>query len=105
MVAGTTLRFPIMRQHAEITFKTEETVVLREGSKVCIDQCSRCGRLALMVTPRVAAFLSNVSEREIFGWLELNLLHFTEKDRVMICLDSLKLIEKEIRPRTNEAGD
>ena len=89
----------------EITFETEETVVLREGSKVSIDDCPGCGRRSLMVTPQAAAFLSDASERDIFRWLELNLLHFTEKDRVMICLDSLKLIEKEIRPRTNAAGD
>lgn len=93
-----------MKQHAEITFETEETVVLREGSKVCAVHCSNCGRSVLMGTPQAAAFLSGVSEREIFRWVELNLLHFTEFGRVMICFDSLKLIGKEIQLGNNEAG-
>jgi len=88
----------------EIIFETEETVVLREGSKVSVEDCPGCGRRALMVTPQTVAFLSGVSEREIFRWLEMDLLHFTEKGCVMICLDSLKLIGKEIQPGSIEVG-
>ena len=89
----------------EITFETEETVVLREGSKVTVEHCTNCGRGVLMGTPQAAAFLSGVSEREIFRWIELELVHFTENGRVMICLDSLKLIGKEIQPGSIEVGE
>lgn len=89
----------------EITFETEETVVLREGSKVVVEHCDACDQSVLMGTPQAAAFLSGVSEREIFRRVELNLVHFTENGRVMICFDSLNLVGKEIRLETNEAGD
>jgi|KBSSwiStaDraftv2_1062776.scaffolds.fasta_scaffold13519_6 hypothetical protein len=88
----------------EITFETEETVVLHEGSKVSVEYCSECASEVLMATPRAAAFLSTVSEREIFRRVELGLLHFSENGRVMICLNSLKLIGNEIQPWNDEAG-
>ena len=74
----------------EITFETEETVVLREGSKVSIGYCPGCRRDVLMTTPHTAAFLSGISERFIFRMLENDLLHFTENERVLICLESVK---------------
>ena len=74
----------------EITFETEETVVLREGSKVAIEHCPNCGRNVLMATPHAAAFISGLSERHIFRMLEGELLHFTENERVMICLASME---------------
>ncbi len=94
-----------MKQRAEITFETEETLVFHGGSKVSVNHCPNCGRSVLMGTPQAAAFLSGASEREIFRWVELNLLHFTERGRVMICLDSLKLIGNEIQPANDGAGN
>lgn len=85
-----------MRQPTEITFETEETVILREGSSVCIEYCSGCGKDVLMATPRTAALLSNSSERDIFRLLESNLIHFSENGRVLICLASVDSIGKTI---------
>jgi hypothetical protein len=79
----------------EMTFETEETVVLREGSKVSIEYCPDCGRDVLMATPHAAAFLSRLSERHIFRMLEADLLHFTENERVLVCLESVKPIFEE----------
>jgi hypothetical protein len=89
----------------EITFETEETVVLREGSKVIVEHCHDCDQSVLMGAPQAAAFLSGVSEREIFRRVEMNLVHFTENGRVMICFESLNLIGKEIRLEIDEPGD
>ncbi len=80
----------------EITFETEETVVLREGSKVSVYHCPNCCRSVLMATPQAAAFLLGVSERHIFQMLEADLLHFTENGRVLICLESARALEKEM---------
>ena len=82
----------------EITFETEETVVLREGSKVSVEYCSGCGRDVLMATPHAAAFLSDTSEREIFRLIEGSYLHFTENDRVMVCTGSLRQINEDRQP-------
>jgi hypothetical protein len=79
----------------EITFETEETVVLREGSKIASDYCPACGRTVVMATPQAAAFLSNSSEREIFRLIEASALHFTERSFVLVCLESLKLINNK----------
>jgi hypothetical protein len=85
-----------MKQRAEITFETEERVVLREGSEISVYYCAACGKDVLMATPQAAALLSGISEREIFRSLEANLLHFTENGRVMICLNSARAIREKI---------
>jgi hypothetical protein len=79
----------------EITFETEETVVLREGSRVSIEFCLECGGDVLMATAHTVAFLSGTTERYIFRMLEADLLHFTENDRVLICLESAKSIVED----------
>jgi hypothetical protein len=74
----------------EITFETEETVVLREGARVSLEFCPQCGRHVLMATPQAAAFVSHASEREIFRLIESSVLHFTENGPVLVCLESVK---------------
>jgi hypothetical protein len=83
----------------EITFETEETVVLREGPRVSLYHCSECGRDVLMATPQAAAFVSRTSEREIFRLIEMNIVHFSENGCVMVCLESVKLLAKRIDER------
>lgn len=78
----------------EITFETEETVVLREGARVSLDYCAHCGRDVLMATPRAAAFVSSSSEREIFRLIEMNALHFSENGCVLVCLESVRSLTK-----------
>jgi hypothetical protein len=85
-----------MKQRAEITFETEETVVRREGAKATSAFCSVSERDVLMATPQAAAFLSGVSERHIFRMLGADLLHFTEGGRVMICLESVRFLGEEV---------
>lgn len=80
----------------EITFETKETFVLREGARVAVEHCVGCGTDVVMLTTQAAAFLSGISERHIFRLLEADRVHFTECDRVMVCLESvrrLRLIE------------
>ena len=80
----------------EITFETEETVVLRQGAIVSADHCTDCGRTVVMATPQAAAFVSGVGEREIFRQMESGQLHFTEDVRVLVCLTSVTKLIKEI---------
>ncbi|HUR98833.1 MAG TPA: hypothetical protein VMZ26_12275 [Pyrinomonadaceae bacterium] len=81
----------------EITFETEETIVLREGSKVTIDDCPVCGRRVPMLTPQAAAFLLGVGERAIFRLLEADRLHFTDEIRVLVCLESVTNLRGELQ--------
>jgi len=97
-----------MKNPTEITFETEETVVLREGSRVCVEYCAGCQKEALMATPQTAGLLSGVGEREIFRLVESGLLHFVEGVRVLICLESVRNLGKEfdvqIRVTADESG-
>ena len=85
-----------MEQHREITFETEETVVLREGAQVSIGICAGCGQEVVMATPQSAAFLLGISERHIFRLLEAGRVHFIENGRVLVCLESVRSLEKEV---------
>ena len=85
-----------MNERTEITFETEETVILREGARVSFTFCTACSREVLMATPQAAAFLSGVTERHIFRLLEAGSLHFTEDGPVRVCLESVGLIRNEV---------
>ncbi|MFN2412647.1 MAG: hypothetical protein ABR535_06285 [Pyrinomonadaceae bacterium] len=77
-----------MKQTAEITFETEETIVLRQGSAIVVEFCSGCGERVLMASPQTIAVLSGVSEREIFRLVEANQIHFAETGCILICMKS-----------------
>ena len=85
-----------MEQHRQITFETEETVVLREGAQVTVGICTGCDQEVLMATPQAAAFLLGITERHIFRLLEAGRVHFTENVRVLVCLESVRSLDKEV---------
>ena len=84
-----------MKNQSEITFEIEETIVVRDGVPAILF-CERCMRKVPMSTPQTAALLSGMTEREIFRLLESELVHFSEGGRVLICLESVRLLGKEI---------
>jgi hypothetical protein len=43
-----------------------------------------------MVTPKTAAVLTGISEREVFRLIEGNEVHFIENARVLVCMESLR---------------
>ena len=85
-----------MEHRGQITFETEETVVLREGAQVSVGICAGCDHEVLMATPHAAAFLLSITERHIFRLLEAGRVHFTEHGRVLVCLESVRSLEKEV---------
>lgn len=91
-----------MKQRAEITFETEETIVLREGSRVQTEFCSGCGESVLMAPPQTTAALSNLTEREIFRLVEGNKIHFSESGHILICLRSITELLKELDSTANK---
>lgn len=78
-----------MKRRAEITFETEEWVVLREGAQVSKIYCDGCGKFVVMATPYAAAIARGLTEREVFRLLENGSVHFAELERVFVCLPSL----------------
>ena len=85
-----------MKQTVEITFETEETIVLCEGPNVRAAFCLCCGEQVLMVSPQTVAAISNLTEREVFRLLEYNRIHFSETDRVLICMKSVAELQRSL---------
>jgi len=76
-----------MRQRAEITFETEETVVLKSGGKFLLGFCTLCGDEQYMFPPEALALITGSTEREIFRLLEAGNIHFVEAQRIYACLN------------------
>src|SRR5688572_23728417 len=83
-----------MKQTVEITFETEETIVLCEGPNVRAAFCLCCGEQVLMASPQLVAAISNLTEREVFRLLEHDRIHFSETDRVLICMKSVAELKR-----------
>ncbi len=75
----------------EITFEVEETIFLHQGGHRLREFCPFCEALVEMVSPYLIAFISGISEREIFRLIEAKKIHFIETDRVLICYNSLSI--------------
>ena len=85
-----------MKRKVEVTFETEQTVVLRANSQLSVEHCFDCGQSMLMATPQAAAFLAGLSERHIFRLIESGAVHFTETECVRVCVESVREVLKEI---------
>lgn len=85
----------LMKQRTEITFETEETVLLRQSPAAVTEYCPFCMAVTNMVTPEAAAVLWKVSERAIFRLLESGNIHFLERGRIFICINSMLRDEGE----------
>ena len=80
-----------MKQKMEITFEVEETIILRQVAETLRAFCPQCQALVEMVTPRTAAALAGVSEREVFRLMENQGVHFVEAERVFVCRNSVPI--------------
>jgi hypothetical protein len=68
-------------------------------------KCDRCAEPSGMITPEEAAALCDVSTREIYRWLEMGAVHFSEGPGggLDICLASLALAAGE-KPKALTEG-
>ncbi|MFN0278231.1 MAG: hypothetical protein ACKVRN_06470 [Pyrinomonadaceae bacterium] len=78
-----------MTQRAQIVFEKEETVLLRQSTAVADEFCPLCGTSTFHLTPEALTLASGVSERKIFRWIEAGEIHFYERPKVYVCLNSL----------------
>lgn len=85
-----------MRALKQVVIEVEETVVLRSGEITAAVFCSTCGEKVAMATPWIACAVSGITEREIFRLIELGIVHSVERNRLFVCLDSLKISTGEI---------
>ena len=84
-----------MKNRSEVMFEVEETIVVRENAPTLLF-CGPCGRDVPMLTPQAAGMMAGLTEREIFRFVESDLVHFIECGRVLICIESVKALGKEV---------
>lgn len=76
----------------EITVETEEILILnRRTLRVRPARCEGCGAEVELVSPDLAAFLTEMSELAVYGLIEAGRVHFTETPErtLLVCLNSL----------------
>jgi len=78
-----------MKQKTEIEIELIETIAYSKREERFEAFCPQCKTPVEMTTPQVAAILSQLTEREIYRFVETDKVHFVETDRVLICLKSL----------------
>jgi hypothetical protein len=81
----------------EITFEVEETIILRQAARLSSRFCRQCGAVVEMISPQTIADLSDLTEREIFRLVETGKIHFIEAGRILICLNSIAVLEGEFK--------
>jgi hypothetical protein len=80
-----------MKHRTEITIDTQRLLIISRRKFAAHAWCKRCGKRVEMVTVDEAARLAQVSSRTIYGWVEVERLHFTEtsEGRLLICYESI----------------
>jgi hypothetical protein len=81
---------------SEIVIDVDERIELTEGGQRFEAYCSGCKAMAEMATPKMASIHCGISEREVFRFIEARLIHFTETDRILVCMESVRLIPREV---------
>lgn len=79
-----------MKQTAEITLETKETIVVHRPNLIERRNCPLCCKTVDMVAPYVIASVSNTTEREIFRLVESGLLYSFASDRLRVCITCLE---------------
>jgi len=79
------------KKRTATTIETKRLLIIRSGRrKVVRAWCGSCRRERSLLTIEYAAFLSRLSQRQLFREVENGRLHFSERlGRPLLCLDSL----------------
>ena len=80
------------RIRTEMTFESDERMVIRGRRKAVQASCPVCGDQAAMITLEEAVMLARVSSRVIHRWAEAGQIHFsdTADGFLTVCMDSLR---------------
>lgn len=77
-----------------IVIEIDERIAVTTAEQQFEAYCSECKKMTEMVTPKTAAVLTGISEREVFRLIEITAVHFIENDRILICIESFR----DLRP-------
>lgn len=78
------------RLTTKIEIETWEMLVIHRSSSAAPPSCPDCGG-NVMLSPEQIADLTGTSQRTIFRWIELGLVHFSElpDGKLYVCANSL----------------
>ncbi len=73
-----------------IVVEIDERIAVKDAEQPFEAYCSICRKMAEMASPKTAAVLTGISEREVFRLIERTEIHFIENTRVLVCVGSLR---------------
>jgi len=84
-----------------IVIEIDERIAVTNSEQQFEAYCSDCKKMTEMATPKTAAMLTDISEREVFRLIEGKEIHFIENARVLVCIESLR----NLRANSNTASE
>ena len=78
------------KKHEGIVIEIDEQIAVTNAEEQFEAYCSQCKKMTRMATPKTAAVLTGISEREVFRLIEGNEVHFIENARILVCIESLR---------------
>ena len=78
-----------------IVVEIDERIAVTNEEQQFEAYCSDCKKMTQMVTPKTAAVLTGISEREVFRLIEGTEVHFIENARVLVCIESLRKLKAD----------
>lgn len=73
-----------------VVVENELTSILVDRTSQDFAVCQKCEVESLMFPPERIAELTNISTREIYRLIESGKVHFIEKERILVCVESLR---------------
>ena len=78
-----------------IVVEIDERIAVTNTEQQFEAYCSECKTMTEMATPKTAGVLTEISEREVFRLIEGREIHFIENDRVLVCVESLRILKAD----------
>jgi hypothetical protein len=82
-------------EHDGIVVEIDERISVTNAEQQFEAYCSECRKMTEMVTPKIAAALGGISEREVFRLIEGTEVHFIENARILVCIESLRNLKAD----------
>ncbi len=89
-----------MNTNNGIVVEIDERIAITNTEQQFEAYCSECKKMTEMATPKTAAVLGNISERDVFRLIEGKEIHFLENAQVLICIDSLRGLQANFSTTT-----
>ena len=84
------------KKNQSLVVEIDERIAVTNTGQRFEAYCSDCKKLTEMATPKTAGVLTDISEREIFRFIEGKEIHFLENTQVLVCVESLRNLKADL---------